>query len=104
MTSSFLPPKVPQAPTYPVGKGTRGFGPIPSEQADSPESEMSDSAREEAIKEAGKALEAAHVLYLASGCFHDAAARDQALRRMEDLIRGRSQAQVEKMERELGLA
>jgi hypothetical protein len=64
---------------------------------------MTDAEREYAIREAGKALEAAQATAEASSCFHDIAARDEARRYMEALIRGRSQEQVRQMERELGL-
>lgn len=64
---------------------------------------MSDEEREFAIKEAGAALIHAQAVYHASGCFHDAAARDEARRYMEALIRGRSQAQVRAMERAMGI-
>lgn len=78
---------------------------------------LTDSAREEAIRRAGDALiaamgrkEASRRRYNASSCLTDKADMDQAdlqaqeaRRLMEALIRGRSAAQVERMERQRGL-
>lgn len=79
---------------------------------------LTDDERESAIKRAGDALitaytrkEAARRRYDASSCLTDKADMDaadmharEALRLMETLIRGRSAAQIERMERERGLA
>lgn len=81
------------------------------------ESRLSDSERDAAIKRAGAALEsamsrkeAARRRYEASSCLLDRADMDAAgaqaraaLSLMERLIRGRSAAQVLRMERERGL-
>ena len=104
--------------TRPTPDTPRGFGPYPaiearlpanpdmavSLNADFADSAMSDPEREYAIREAGKALERAQHEYQLSGCFHDCAARDEARRYMEALIRARSPAQVRQMERTAGLA
>lgn len=65
---------------------------------------MSDDEREAAIKLAGEMVERHMDRYAESGCFSDRGNADRARLAMEALIRGRSAAQVAKLEAELGLA
>ena len=60
-----------------------------------------DLQREVAILLAGRDIETAMARYEATGCFNDRAAADAARLRMEELIRGRSSAQVARMERRI---
>lgn len=64
---------------------------------------MTDIEREYAIVQAGKRLEEAQARVEETSCFWDMAARDEARRYMEALIRGRSDAQRQRMAEARGL-
>jgi hypothetical protein len=65
---------------------------------------LTDSEREAAIVQAGKAIEHYMAEYERTGCFGARGDADRSRRLMELLIRGRSPEQVARMERERGLA
>jgi hypothetical protein len=100
---------LPRRPYYPDSSVARGFAPIgrtePTEDVSDPlRGVMTDEEREYAITQAGEALLCAQTKAEQSSCFSDIAARDEARRYFEALIRGRSAAQIHKMELERGLA
>jgi hypothetical protein len=64
---------------------------------------LSDLSREVAIQHEAREVEQCMRRYGETNCFSDRGAADRARLRMEELIKGRSAAQVERMERERGL-
>jgi hypothetical protein len=64
---------------------------------------LTDAQREAAIKLAGEAIERHMARYQQSHCFADLGAADRARLSMEALIKGRSAAQIHRMEVERGL-
>jgi hypothetical protein len=98
----------PMRPNYPDSHVMRGFGPMEGAAADAAVGEvpqgLSDEQREAAIERASKALCAAHERVMAGGGFEAAGDRERALALFYALVRGRSAAQVARMERERGLA
>jgi hypothetical protein len=65
---------------------------------------MSDSEREEAIRQAGIAMQRAYWDYEKTGDFGSLGEAHRQRIRMTELIRGRSKEQVARMEQERGIA
>lgn len=65
---------------------------------------LSDEVREAAIKRAGAAMQKHYAEWVASGCFAAKGSADRAMQLMYRLIKGRSQAQIARMQQERGLA
>ena len=65
---------------------------------------MTDEAREAEIARLSAEMEAAYAIWQSDGCFAAKGRADALMRERDDLVRGRSAAQVAQMEAERGLA
>ena len=70
-----------------LGNGVTDPPELLSDVSDSP---LTDEAREQAIKRAGKAMERAYFKFAKTGCFSDIGAAHHAFMLMKKLINGRS--------------
>lgn len=64
---------------------------------------MTDEARESEIARLTQEMEAAYAIWERDGCFAARGDADRLMRERDDLVRGRSAAQVARMESERGL-
>ena len=64
---------------------------------------MTDEAREAEIARLSAEMEAAYAIWQSDGCFSARGDADRLMRQRDDLVRGRSAAQVARMESERGL-
>jgi hypothetical protein len=64
---------------------------------------MTDEAREAEIARLTQEMEAAYAIWQSDGCFAARGDADRLMRERDDLVRGRSAAQVAQMEAERGL-
>lgn len=64
---------------------------------------MTDTERESEIARLSAEMEAAYALRQSDGCFAAKGRADSLMRQRDDLVRGRSAAQVARMEAERGL-
>ena len=65
---------------------------------------MTDTDREAEIARLSAEMEAAYAIWQSDGCFSARGDADRLMRQRDDLVRGRSAAQVARMESERGLA
>jgi hypothetical protein len=65
---------------------------------------MTDTERESEIARLTQEMEAAYAIWESDGCFAARGDADRLMRQRDDLVRGRSAAQVAQMEAERGLA
>lgn len=64
---------------------------------------MTGTERESEIARLTQEMEAAYAIWQSDGCFAARGDADRLMRQRDDLVRGRSEQQVARMERERGL-